>query len=124
MVLIRRVYSKSYHWQSGLTQVIILQLSTVSAEGVTLYLYTLIGRDVEVRTPVSGLKGPRLNQLDYTPIGCGRLDLNQRPSGYGPDELPLLHAAILIPFTSPSFIFKWSFAASHIPHIHYCADDN
>ena len=26
------------------------------------------GRDMEVRTPVSGLKGPRLNQLDYTPV--------------------------------------------------------
>ena len=31
--------------------------------------------------------------MNHIGSGCKRLDSNQRPSGYGPDELPLLHSA-------------------------------
>ena len=49
-LLIRRVYSKSYHWERALTQVIILQLPRISPEGVTLYIYTLFGCPSGART--------------------------------------------------------------------------
>ena len=49
-MLIRRVYSKSYHWERALTQVIILQLPRISPEGVTLYIYTLFGCPSGART--------------------------------------------------------------------------
>ena len=39
--------------------------------------------------------GRRDNRYTTGPSWLRELDLNQRPSGYEPDELPLLHPAIL-----------------------------
>ena len=35
-----------------------------------------------------------LSALGTKGHGCGGVDLNHRPSGYGPDELPLLYPAV------------------------------
>ena len=87
------MYSKSYHWERALTQVIILQLPRISPEGVTLYLYTLFGDDSGIRTHITGVRGqfPKpledtaiykthhnflLNALEYVVDCCKRLSLS------------------------------------------------
>ena len=55
--LIRRVHSKSYHSGRALTQVIILQLPSITPEDVILYLCTLFGISKGIRTPDFTVKG-------------------------------------------------------------------
>ena len=68
ILLIRRVHSKSYHSGRALTQVIILQLPSITPEGVTLYICTLFGSSNGIRTRVAHVKGGCLRPLDYGAI--------------------------------------------------------
>ena len=54
------------------------------------------GADDQNRTGDLILTKDTLYRLSYISIWLRGLDLNQRPSGYEPDELQLLHPAILV----------------------------